>query len=530
MASQTERRSQGSQTPFSASVELDASLPTLLLEDINWHLADVRCRPSTIELDFSDPELAAAIWRRLQEAPKIMVVTSHFGCNLAGERKPYFVHDMRRSASTVLLDVRPTSWDESFQHVQVHLEQGDHDLHDLRVEPLRKKTKRKAVGMLANTQVSNASTTSIDFPTAPTATPTSTDVHQASIDHSWMDTAILPPNFPGVDDISLHGPGVPHGLTLNCKDCSIQGVVDLSFANFTVGNIADEAFSFVEDGILELTINDFSAHVELESTVEVSARLLTVPFPDIGIPGLVIPGLASVGPVFRPIMTFGIQLSTQLDFTYGFDLNLPGKASIMLDIRDPSNSNMTGFENAQLSAVPFQSQINDIDLTVSLGFSPQLLLTVSAFENHGHVNVGAFLDLPRLSTKLSQVDHVDDECNPTNDTDSFKDFVNNSLTNIVPSVDLGIGVLAGVKLDVPDVPELDASHTIFSTGYPLPTACLKFDEANKSYGAAKSANTSAADKKSGSLSLRYDCNGFSVHVLLLGLGYIMSACFRALSL
>ena len=89
LAGQTQRRSIQAELPFSANVEMDASLPTLLLEDINEHLEEVRCTSSTIELDFEDARIASAVQLEAQFTSRVMVITSHVDCNAEGERKPH---------------------------------------------------------------------------------------------------------------------------------------------------------------------------------------------------------------------------------------------------------------------------------------------------------------------------------------------------------------------------------------------------------------------------------------------------------
>lgn len=432
------------------------------------------------------------------------------------------------TGSSLNLRISPTSWEESFHHVRVHFRKADEDFE---IEPFSPIKRRQAA---ASTPTSAAASTSILFPTAPTTTPTNTEVHQASIDHSWIDTAIVPPSFPGVDSSSLNAANIPIGLTMKCKKCSLEGTVDLTSANFSTGNSNDttEISYLIEDGTLELAMNDFAAHMEFESTLEASAStdIYTAPFPDIPLTEFVIPGIATVGPVLRPALSIGVQGSTNLDFSYGFDLTLPGTASITLDTRHPNNSRVVGFQNPQLSALPFQAQIDNLNLTVSVGFSPQLLLTANVLKKSGEISAGAFLDLPKLTATFAQVDHVDDKCNPTNDTDTYKDFISNSLTNIVPSVDLGVGVLAGVKLDVGPIDLIDenAIKTIFSTGYPLPTACLSFDKAKKTYGAAAAAAATATGKtgsKSDAAGLRHDGRLCGTSFMLVAVGWIMFSFF-----
>ena len=522
LAAQRHRRSIQAERPFSANVEMDASLPTLLLEDINEHLEEVRCTSSTIELDFEDPWIASAVQQAAQHSSKVIVITSHVDCNVEGERKPHMyvvlviacllfrsdsvsVHEIEISASSLTLQIMPTSWEESFHHVRLHFGKGNHDLD---IEPFSPIKRRQAA---ATTPASAAPSVTPSFPAAPTTTPTNTEVHKASIDHAWIDTSVVPPKFLGVDASSLNVPAIPVGLTMNCNNCSLAGSVDLTFANFSTGNGNDtmEIYDFLKDGTLEFAVNDIAAHMELLGTVDASAShdVYKAPFPDIPLSPFSIPGIATVGPVLRPALSIGVEVSTQLQFSYGFDLSLPGTASITLDIRNPGNSSVVGFQNPQLTALPFQAQIDNLTLSLSVGFSPQLLLTANVLGKLGDISAGAFLDLPKITATFSQVDHVDDKCNPTNNTDTYKEFLHNSLTNIVPSVELGVGVLADARVDIPDVPvvEDDATHSIFSTGYPLPTACLSFDKAKKTYGAAAaSATGKGGGSKSDATGLKYD--------------------------
>ena len=341
----------------------------------------------------------------------------------------------------------------------------------------------------------------------------------------------MPPDFPEADASSLNAPVIPVGLTMTCNNCSLGGSIDVNFANFSTGDSNDtttKIYDFIEEGTVEFAMTDIAAHMELESTVEASASLdiYKAPFPDIPLTEFYIPEIATVGPVLRPALSIGVQVSTQFNFSYGFDLRLPGTASITLDIRNPGNSSVVGFQNPQLSALPFQSQIDNVNLTISVGFSPQLLLTANVLGKDGDISAGAFLDLPKLTATFSQVDHVDDKCNPTNDTDTYKEFLTNSLTNIVPSVELGVGVLADARVDIPNlvVEDKDVVVPITSTGFPLPTACLSFDKAKKTYAAA-AATTGKGGAKSDAAGLRYDDRLLGTSFLLVVVSWIMFSFF-----
>ena len=409
------------------------------------------------------------------------------------------VTNVQKENRVLVLSIVSVSWRKSFHSIDVHFGSQHESTQLERHDPRLKKRQD------ATTTASTGSGSSIQFPPTPSSIPTATRVADASVTTAWVGTTILPPTFPGADFIV---PDLPLGLNVICKNCSMQGSIDLSHGFINMNNSQStssdpssndtdidisDIIDFYQKGYVELTVNDFFAHIELESTVKPSVSLATylAPFPDIGIPGWVIPHIAEVGPVLRPHVTFGVELSAELEFTYGFDLTIPNNSTIHIDINDPvSNSTVTGFQNTKFTPIPFQSQVDSVNLTVSAAFNPQLLLTFAILEDHGEISAGAFLDLPKLSATIAQVNHVDEKCNPANTSDKVADFLDNSLTNIVPKVDFDVGVLVQGSLDVPAyTTDLGATTTLAGTGYTLPTACISYDGKAKTYGAAAAANT-----------------------------------------
>ena len=432
------------------------------------------------------------------------------------------------SASSLTLRTTPTSWEESFHHVNVHFGKGDRDLN---IEPFSPIKRRQAA--VTTPASANASAT-VSFPAAPTTTPTNTAVDEASIKHSWIDTAIVPPQFPGVDASSLNAPVIPAGLTMNCKNCSLDGRVDLNFANLSAGNgsfTTPNINNFIEEGSLILEMSDIVAHMELESTVEASAShdIYKAPFPDIPLTEFYIPGIATVGPVLRPALSIGVQVSTQLNFSYGFDLSFKGATSLSIGIGDSGDFDFHGFPSPNISTLPFQSQTDNVNLTLSVGFSPQLLLTATLLGKAGEIGAGVFFDLPRITATFSQIDHVNEYCLPDTVGDPGTAIVPNSLTHIVPSVELGVGFLVDARVDVPDVVVKDNNivESIASTGFSLPTACLSFDKAKKTYGAAAAAATSGKGdgSKSDAVGLLYDGRLLGTSSFLVVVSWIMFSFF-----
>lgn len=85
----------------------------------------------------------------------------------------------------------------------------------------------------------------------------------------------------------------PQGLTVSCKNCTTHGTIDLREGSFTLNTSngtsddIEDIILFFQTGFIELLVNDFSAQIELESTIQPSASLIlyTAPLPEIGIPG-----------------------------------------------------------------------------------------------------------------------------------------------------------------------------------------------------------------------------------------------------
>ncbi|KAL9617482.1 MAG: hypothetical protein Q9160_007745 [Pyrenula sp. 1 TL-2023] len=328
-----------------------------------------------------------------------------------------------------------------------------------------------------------------DFPPSLSTLSTSSSVQEASIDKSWIDTTILPPNFPDVNTSSLNSSHVPQGFSIKCKECSLKGTVDIEMAELHIGqpsedlNASDSITSFLHSGLVELSINGFAAGIELDTHVLPSPILtnFTANFPDIAIPGFSIPGIATVGPVLRPRVTFGVQLSQELDFTYGFNLSIPDNSSIILDLANLTNSSVSGLQNTAFHTLPFNSPAENIDLTMFVAFQPELLLTISLLDNSGTIDTGVTLNLPLLTTTINQVEHVNGSCKPFNSSDNIY-HIYSRLAHVVPTIDFGTDLIAGTQAQLGGQQHGDqGSYMAFRSSMTLPTACLDYDPNAKAY-------------------------------------------------
>ena len=276
-------------------------------------------------------------------------------------------------------------------------------------------------------------------------------------------------------------------------------------------NDTENIISFFKYGFLKLVANSFSAHIELETIVEPKAlEGMKIPLPQIGIPGFQIPGVAVVGPIFTPSIELSVELSTQLDFTYGFDVSLPTNSEIWIDIANVTNSSVVGFRDSTITALPLQAGVNDISLTLSAAFRPEILLGISVLNGHGTAGAAIALNLPRVEAKISQVANVDHLCNPLNSSNNNLQNDNfTSLTNIVPKAELDLELIAQAEVRAGTFRIDDqAAYTALVKDFALPTACFSYDAAKKTFATAEAAvqtgkNGQAVKKNSSAGGIEY---------------------------
>ncbi|KAE8374262.1 hypothetical protein BDV26DRAFT_46598 [Aspergillus bertholletiae] len=214
----------------------------------------------------------------------------------------------------------------------------------------------------------------------------------------------------------------------------------------------------------------------------------------------------------------------KIGFSYGFNLSVPNDSNIKINMSEPGGSSISGFDQTKVHALEFESTFAPASLIFSVTFTPQILLGVSTAKGFVSGGVGAFVNLPKVSVNATQLSHVSEKCEPVidkgNGSDSLTavlDDIFDGLTHIAPSVDINMGVLANMEVDIAEFREQVGALTVLaSTSYPLPTACLKFDSKRHTYGtpsrtpsatatpgSTKGANdkSSDSDKQSGAVRL-----------------------------
>jgi hypothetical protein len=130
------------------------------------------------------------------------------------------------------------------------------------------------------------------------------------------------------------------------------------------------------------------------------------------------------------------------------------------------------------------------------------------FGDLGFVGAGVFFHLPTAKAIISQLANVNANCDPLPELSSANDTTSTeilsgifgSLTNVVPTVELDLGLLANVEANDMKFNH-EAQYTAMSTGFPLPTGCISYNTKDKAFlpaaAAVASASASASAGKKG---------------------------------
>ena len=315
-----------------------------------------------------------------------------------------------------------------------------------------------------------------------------TSVAHKSIGHQLTNIPLLPPNVSGIallDDLPI-----PSSFLLKCQNCTTTGSIDLLEGSFSaapngldpIASLTSHTFTFV----LEAT--DLGAHIDLLSTIPVSTSLdHTISLPPIPLTRFKLPIVGEVGPIFLPSIVFGARTIQELTFQYGFDLQMPKKFNITLNVDDSGNltnnlakSSMKGFSKPKVYALPFRSNAtSDMNLELSIGFRAELLLSFGFLGRS--VNAGFFMDLPTLAANITSSNvTAGSECEALGHVDTPSERL-----HIAPEVAVAFGVLAeasiGAGLARKSKKGHTLSHVLTRTSTMLPTACLDFDALTSGY-------------------------------------------------
>lgn len=210
---------------------------------------------------------------------------------------------------------------------------------------------------------------------APLATATPSSKVRKDVDHQLIDVPLIPPDVSQIallDDLPM-----PSSYLPKCRNCSTTGSFDIIHGSLSIkagSGSLDNLVHSLDSGSFTLQANNLGAHIDLSSSIPASTSLdlHTISLPEIPLTPFQIPGIAAVGPIFKPSIVFGAKTTEQLDFSYCFDAIVPKEASITLDPANLGKSSPKGFSEARIDALPFHTNASDMDLELSISFRPNL--------------------------------------------------------------------------------------------------------------------------------------------------------------
>ncbi|KIW76187.1 hypothetical protein Z517_10933 [Fonsecaea pedrosoi CBS 271.37] len=464
----------GQQRPiFLSSVQFQSDKPVLVLEQMEDFFADIQCSERDITILFHTTaafQEAKQLWRDLDSA---YVVANHANCSDDGQRTTFQIRyiTFEKDYSVAILHTEKVTWQDAFHNF--HLKFGHiNEPHPPAQQP-QHLDRRQISDETTPTSTSaplDLTATSLIPTDASTATSTSLAIDLShGVQDSW---------FP--DTVQSTGTQLP--IKIGCKECSTNGTLSLAQGEWSILSPSDwigveDLTDIVSAGNVQLAVEGFVAHVEvsIEPSLKggMSLSLFKIP-----VFGFSIPELGSGGILFEPTLSLGWELSGGIEMSYGFELKIPN-LSINLDFADPTSSNVTGLDGVSITDVPFQANVSDIDLSLSLSLTPRITLGIEIL--HGlSAEVGTSLDLPKATVAITQLatTSVNASCADSSEASAFQaDFEQqfHNLTHVAMGVELGAGFDMSARVDL--LPNLAFSSALELATVPvaaLPTRCLVF--------------------------------------------------------
>ncbi|KAL4745992.1 hypothetical protein BDW72DRAFT_210826 [Aspergillus terricola var. indicus] len=420
--------------------------PVLALEDMDAGLDSVSCTETEINLVFVSTAAEKSFRSAIGETPEFVAVTSHAGCDSEDDR----------SAHRVSLERVQINWHEAFSATRVSFSHRPPS-EILRRGPTR--VERQDAPLLTQS-----------FPPGPSEVGALDSYGTKSFDIHHTGLKIYPVDNPLADEVI---PQLP--FIVKCKICTLQGDIQLSQGQFTVGQTEEndfdfelnEAIEFFTNSSIELLVKQLFSQIELELELSSEGPLLelSTALPTIGLTPFQIAGVITFGPLIVPEIIITADLEGDVGFSYGFNDTVPDNSQVLIRIPNFNESEITGFGDTFFETIPFEAATEVSSMALSIAFQPQIILGINTGINTLNADIdggiGAFFSLPNLSLNVSKATGVDEKCEAAAETN---DAVGNA-TRLVPSVELDTGIIASYDGIAP---------ILASTAWDLPTACVGF--------------------------------------------------------
>ncbi|CAG8971773.1 hypothetical protein HYALB_00001882 [Hymenoscyphus albidus] len=478
----------GGRSRFSKTITT-YKLPALVLEDIEMVVGGIQCTQSSITVQFPDGQTLDSVRPSWDNLGAFFIISAHPGCNADGERAPYLVsgihYDLQKK--TAEFAVEPITFKDAYKTMTVKFgsQIGQYPENSFRThEGLRK---RQAIASPTFSRPATAIATTKSSKPQPTDNNDRFLTAHGDIAKGLNGTKFNPnqvlfeQTFP-----TVAGNGV-ESVKVACKECAIAGTVDIVDGEFTLSdesNPLTAAVDFFNDGFIRAVVNNMTAHIALEASLKLASKKeFERTLIEVGIPGFQIPGIVTIGPIFRPVFTSSIELNGELNFSTGFDIKVPDNSTITLGIAKIQNSTVSGFQRTSVKAIPFQATSPSVTLALSAGLRVDLSFGLSFFNGQGKADVGAFFDIPTLKFSISTGTNLDENCKPvvanaSSPTTDIVPFKFPSLVLVEFVVILDVGVQAQFDIDFPGInlPGTQVTKEIAATTFGLAELCLSFDK------------------------------------------------------
>ncbi|EZF27586.1 hypothetical protein H113_00429 [Trichophyton rubrum MR1459] len=472
-----------------ATLNMRSNHPVLSIEDLEDGLVDVACTEEGIKLTFSTSQYMEQVSKELGSTEEFVAISSHWGCNAEEERAPHMITGItvNKDENSVLLSRKDVQWKEAFRSIDVSFSHKSSSSVVRRSQkPVNPSRRRSGT---PTPEGSPTPTRDIVFPGVPSNMPYLKD-GGGRISVNYKDKKLVPLDSDITNILKL-----PEGVTLSCKECSINGDVVLSTGSFSITSTDDSGLvstlAFISEGRVDIELSRVFARMELELALEAGKELLnfTVPMPSVPLSPFTIPQVVDFGAILTPQVSVEVALSKPLNFTYGVDISVPEDSFISLNFGSPANSTIKGLQHTTFTEIPFQSPRAITDLTFSVSFSPEILFGMRSPTGIISGGAGVVFNMPQASVKVSQLDDVNEVCEKiphapgTEDDMTKKGSLSGNFTHVEPSLEFNVVPFIEMQLDLPRGEvrqQLEA--TVTSTQLSLPTACLAFDRKMGTYG------------------------------------------------
>jgi len=144
-----------------------------------------------------------------------------------------------------------------------------------------------------------------------------------------------------------------------------------------------------------------------------------------------------------------------------------------------NQSGITGFDQTTVEALPFNANASDIELTLKAGLRPFMPIGISFFDDKLEVLGGPFIDLPYISTTITQLatSNVNENCETGKGQSNAKfNEAFKNLTHIEAELGMEVGFEFEATADLLFDVTKRFNYTIWTTASQLPTACLAFEK------------------------------------------------------